>query len=142
MLIKTGFDISSPLRKPRRWSSCSVFTRPGSMTSLAPKKLWPNLMFRSIFTMTVLAISVGGSPLQLAVYDCGEARSFATVGCSMQWIRMPFSTPIEDLPDECLLYLMSSRYCETDKLTDVAWSLFKDTPPRLGASAGDFHLCP
>ena len=33
-------------------------------------------------------------------------------------------TPIENLPDELLLYLMPSRYCETDKLTDIAWSLF------------------
>jgi len=32
--------------------------------------------------------------------------------------------PIEKLPDELLLYLMPSRYCETDKLTDIAWSLF------------------
>jgi transglutaminase-like putative cysteine protease len=35
--------------------------------------------------------------------------------------------PIEELPDECLIYLMSSRYCETDKLTDLAWSLFGTT---------------
>ena len=32
--------------------------------------------------------------------------------------------PIEQLPDDVLLYLMPSRYCETDKLTDIAWSLF------------------
>ncbi len=37
--------------------------------------------------------------------------------------------PVEQLPDECMLYLMGSRYCETDKLSDLAWSLFKDTPP-------------
>ena len=37
--------------------------------------------------------------------------------------------PIDQLPDECLLYLMASRYCETDKLTDVAWSLFGHTDP-------------
>jgi len=37
--------------------------------------------------------------------------------------------PIEDLPDEVLTYLMASRYCETDRLTDIAWSLFKDTKP-------------
>ncbi len=37
--------------------------------------------------------------------------------------------PIEMLPDELLLYLMPSRYCETDKLTDIAWSLFGNTPP-------------
>lgn len=36
--------------------------------------------------------------------------------------------PVEQLPNECLLYLMGSRYCETDKLTEVAWKLFKDTP--------------
>ena len=29
--------------------------------------------------------------------------------------------PIDQLPDEFLLYLMPSRYCETDKLTDIAW---------------------
>ena len=37
--------------------------------------------------------------------------------------------PIDQLPDEVLLYLMPSRYCETDKLTDIAWSLFGSTPP-------------
>ena len=38
-------------------------------------------------------------------------------------------TPIEKLPDDLLLYLMPSRYCETDKLTDIAWSLFGNTRP-------------
>ncbi len=37
--------------------------------------------------------------------------------------------PIEQLPDDLLLYLMPSRYCETDKLTDIAWSLFGKTTP-------------
>src|SRR3954454_8421438 len=37
--------------------------------------------------------------------------------------------PIEHLPDDLLLYLMPSRYCETDKLTDIAWSLFGNTRP-------------
>ena len=36
--------------------------------------------------------------------------------------------PIDQLPDEVLQYLMPSRYCETDKLTDIAWSLFGNTP--------------
>src|SRR3954451_24799936 len=35
--------------------------------------------------------------------------------------------PIDQLPDEVLPYLMPSRYCETDKLTDIAWSLFGNT---------------
>ena len=37
--------------------------------------------------------------------------------------------PIEQLPDDLLLYLMPSRYCETDKLTDIAWSMFGNTKP-------------
>jgi len=32
--------------------------------------------------------------------------------------------PIDDLPDEILLYLLGSRYCDTERLTDIAWSLF------------------
>ena len=37
--------------------------------------------------------------------------------------------PLEELPDTTLLYLLSSRYCETDKLSDVAWSLFGHVGP-------------
>jgi transglutaminase-like putative cysteine protease len=35
--------------------------------------------------------------------------------------------PIEQLPDDVLVYLMASRYCETDKLIDLAWSQFGNT---------------
>lgn len=34
-----------------------------------------------------------------------------------------------DLPTETLPYLIASRYCETDALVDVAWSLFGATAP-------------
>jgi len=34
------------------------------------------------------------------------------------------TTPIADLPDETLLFLVSSRYCDSDKLADFAWSQF------------------
>ena len=37
--------------------------------------------------------------------------------------------PVEQLPDDVLVYLMASRYCETDKLVDLAWSLFGNTKP-------------
>ena len=35
---------------------------------------------------------------------------------------------LEDLPVEVLLYLLGSRYCETDRLSDTAWSLFGQGP--------------
>ena len=37
--------------------------------------------------------------------------------------------PVDDLPDDVLLYLLGSRYCETDRLSDTAWSLFAGAPP-------------
>jgi transglutaminase-like putative cysteine protease len=35
---------------------------------------------------------------------------------------------IGDLPDDVLVYLLGSRYCETDELSDTAWRLFGNTP--------------
>ena len=40
---------------------------------------------------------------------------------------------VEDLPDEAVTYLIGSRYCETDRLSDTAWSLFEGTPPGWAA---------
>ena len=31
---------------------------------------------------------------------------------------------VQELPQETLLYLMGSRYCDTQKLSDLAWSVF------------------
>jgi transglutaminase-like putative cysteine protease len=36
--------------------------------------------------------------------------------------------PVEALPDECLVFLLGSRYCETDRLAGVAWNLFGGGP--------------
>jgi transglutaminase-like putative cysteine protease len=35
---------------------------------------------------------------------------------------------IADLPHDSLVFLLGSRYCETDRLSDTAWSLFGTTP--------------
>jgi hypothetical protein len=37
--------------------------------------------------------------------------------------------PVEELPDETLLYLMGSRYCDTQKLSDFAWQTFPRSGP-------------
>ncbi len=37
--------------------------------------------------------------------------------------------PVDDLPDDVLVYLLGSRYCETDRLTQEAWYLFGHTNP-------------
>lgn len=37
--------------------------------------------------------------------------------------------PVEDLPDDTIMFLLGSRYCDTDHLFDEAWRLFGATPP-------------
>jgi transglutaminase-like putative cysteine protease len=36
---------------------------------------------------------------------------------------------VHELPEETLVYLLGSRYCETDRLSETAWALFSQTPP-------------
>ena len=49
---------------------------------------------------------------------------------------------VETLPEETLVYLLGSRYCDTDNLSVIAWSLFgKSTPgwPRVQAVCNFVH---
>jgi transglutaminase-like putative cysteine protease len=36
---------------------------------------------------------------------------------------------VQNLPEEVLVFLLGSRYCETDELSQTAWHLFGHTPP-------------
>jgi transglutaminase-like putative cysteine protease len=40
--------------------------------------------------------------------------------------------PVQKLPEETLLFLLGSRYCETDQLSETAWNLFGQTPSGWG----------
>jgi transglutaminase-like putative cysteine protease len=39
---------------------------------------------------------------------------------------------VQDLPEETLLFLLGSRYCETDRLSETAWNLFGNAPTGWG----------
>jgi transglutaminase-like putative cysteine protease len=40
--------------------------------------------------------------------------------------------PVAELPDECLPFLLASRYCEVDRMGNVAWELFGGIEPGWG----------
>ncbi len=40
--------------------------------------------------------------------------------------------PVERLPDATLTFLLGSRYCETDRMSSIAWSLFGGIQPGWG----------
>jgi transglutaminase-like putative cysteine protease len=39
---------------------------------------------------------------------------------------------VQDLPDDVLVFLLGSRYCETDRLSEAAWQLFGTGPTGWG----------
>ena len=41
-------------------------------------------------------------------------------------------TPVPQLPEEALLFLLGSRYCETDRLSETAWKMFGNGPTGWG----------
>ena len=66
---------------------------------------------------TRLTIPPGGVTLScdFVIEDSGEPDVRAPDGPK---------TPVEDLPDAVMPFLLGSRYCETDRLMDVAWANF------------------
>ena len=39
---------------------------------------------------------------------------------------------IQDLPEEALVFLLASRYCDTEKFSQIAWNMFGHTPTGWG----------
>ena len=64
-----------------------------------------------------LTIPTGGATIScdFVIEDSGQPDVRAPDGAQL---------PVEDYPDDVLVYLLSSRYCETDRLMQVAWSNF------------------
>jgi transglutaminase-like putative cysteine protease len=57
-------------------------------------------------------------------------------------IHAAWQDDVQDLPEETLKFLLGSRYCETDLLSDTAWRLFSHVPagyPRVQAICDYVH---
>ena len=54
------------------------------------------------------------------VFDTGKPDDFAPEAIEV---------PIPELPSDALTFLLGSRYCETDKLSDFAWKTFGNVTP-------------
>ncbi|HVR86773.1 MAG TPA: transglutaminase family protein [Planctomycetota bacterium] len=71
--------------------------------------------------------------------------SDAVVRCSSEPDRVApgaRQASVEGLPEETLMFLLGSRYCETDRLSQAAWDLFGKSPegwPRVQAICDYVH---
>jgi len=124
MLIRIGFDIQFELPAPSM-VTCMLYTHPSVARSLLePDELqvtpyvpvqtywdsYGNRCGRIIAPAGLLGLSNDS-----LVLDSGRPD-----------ISMPSArqVPVEELPNETLLYLLGSRYCEVDRFSDIAWRLF------------------
>jgi transglutaminase-like putative cysteine protease len=78
-----------------------------------------------------------GNICRRMVAPAGEfvLRGDVTLNDDEMWDDIDFAaqeTRVEDLPDDALIYLMASRYVESDVLSQQAWDLFGHLKPGWG----------
>jgi transglutaminase-like putative cysteine protease len=129
MLIRAGYEISLQCERETPLmallsihpSRAKDLRTPGVITSSHRAPLQTSIdEFGNLRTRTVAPAGIIKLSTDFVIEDSGQPDEVApaTEQC-----------PVAQLPDEALMYLLGSRYCETDRLSPLAWSLFGNTPP-------------
>jgi len=129
MLIRLGFEIAYRFLQPTPMVVMLDIhgSRSHDIVDLQPLSTWPLLptrQFRDAFGNTCTRLVAPAGLLMLTadavVRDSGLPDRQAPDAMQM---------PVEALPDETLVFLRASRYCETDVLMQYAWDRFGHIPP-------------
>jgi transglutaminase-like putative cysteine protease len=128
MLIRAGYEISiqcnsaTPLMAllSLHPSRAADLRTPAVIYSSGPSPLVPSLdEFGNVRTRTIAPAGRLMLSTSFVVQDSGLPDEVAP------WAG---EVPVSELPEEAVTYLFGSRYCETDRLSALAWSLFGHTP--------------
>ena len=128
MLIRAGYQIGieceteTPLMAllSVHPSRAQHLRSPAVITSSGPSPLEAHLdEFGNLRTQTVAPAGLLKLATDFVIEDSGQPDEVAPWASEM---------PVPALPDEAVRFLVGSRYCETDKLSTLAWSLFGNTP--------------
>jgi transglutaminase-like putative cysteine protease len=129
MRIRLGYDIGYTLEQPTpmiitlnvHHSRVSDLERPDTMIT-SPSV--PYESYRDGFGNWCTRVSAPAGPFTLhadtVVRDPGTVDAVPTGGEQV---------PVEHLPQETLVFLLGSRYCESDRLSEFAWDTFGGTAP-------------
>jgi transglutaminase-like putative cysteine protease len=66
---------------------------------------------------------------EIRISAAGTIRDTGVPDIAAEWAEQLL---VQDLPEEVLVFLLGSRYCETDRLSQVAWNLFGNGPTGWG----------
>ena len=129
MLIRAGYDISV---------QCDAETPLMALLSIHPSRA-ADLRTAGIITSNQQA------PLYASLDEFGNLRTRTTAAAGIIKLSTDFviedsglpdavpsgapQCPVPALPDEAVSYLLGSRYCETDRLSAIAWPLFGNLAP-------------
>ena len=124
MKIRCGYEITYDVRSPAPMI-CLLNVHPDRERDLlGPDEIAfsqdvARTDYRDMFGNRCLRVLAGAGPLVITnafvVSDSGRPDDVAPGAVQH---------PVEELPPEVLVFLLGSRYCETDRLSDIAWSLF------------------
>ncbi len=129
MLIRFGYEITFACNQPTPMISLmSVHPdRTGDLQS-------PERVVTTPAVATSIYFDLAGNVCRRFVAPAGEFTiwSDGTIEDSGEpdpVLADAWEKTIQDLPDDCLVYLLGSRYCETDRLSSIAWELFGHVQP-------------
>ena len=130
MLIRYGYDITLHCWQPTpmvtmlgvRDERVATDARVPESTHTVPTV--PTTRYHDLFGNTCTRFTAPVGDIQL----WGDG-TIADSGLHDPVVADAAETPIAELPDECLVFLMGSRYCETDRLSQIAWDMFGHVPP-------------
>ncbi len=124
MLIKAGFNIEFANAAPTPMNALLSVHPSRNQDLVTPHRILssPDLPLYDYLDsfgniVTRLTLPAGGATLstEFVIADDGQPDRCAP--------DVPM-TPVQELPDDILQFLLASRYCETERLMSTAWSLF------------------
>lgn len=130
MLIKLGYELIFDIPVPRVPMVLMLYTHPDHAHLLQqPEKIHiePEVQVKDF-------IDAFGNRAAMIVAPQGKLRiTYENValdtGEPEPTIEGKILHPVEELPPDVLQFLLASRYCEVDRMTNMAWQLFGQTPP-------------
>jgi transglutaminase-like putative cysteine protease len=132
MQIRVGYELvyECPQRTPMILTLNIHFTRASDIViadQMVTEPAIPLGAYRDLF----------GNWCTRLVLPPGETRITADAlvneaGAPDEVAPMARQTALEALPEDTLVFLLGSRYCETDRLSPIAWKLFAQAPTGWG----------
>jgi transglutaminase-like putative cysteine protease len=132
MLIRFGYDITITCAEPTPLI-CLMSPRVDQLAAMTV----PEVFITTPMISSTLYFDLFGNTCRRINAPAGDFRmaSTAVIHDSGALDMVDPSAPeaaIPNLPDETLVYLLGSRYCETDRLSQQAWDMFGKIPPGWG----------